>query len=102
MIGVFFICFFLINCRTSSPKKKDNLRRNVLFIIADDLNCDLGSYGNKKVKTPNIDRLAKRGMLFSAVVGSILVLINQGDQLYNGNFDQRLFLKIILTYTVNQ
>ena len=47
------------------PKKKDNLRRNVLFIIADDLNCDLGSYGNKKVKTPNIDRLAKRGMLFS-------------------------------------
>jgi len=65
MIGVFFISFFLINCRTSSPKKKDNLRRNVLFIIADDLNCDLGSYGNKLVKTPNIDRLAKRGMLFS-------------------------------------
>ena len=39
-------------------------------------------------------------MLFSAIVGTILVLINQGDQLYNGNFDQRLFLKIVLTYTV--
>ena len=37
---------------------------NVLLIIADDLNCDLGSYGNLVVKTPNIDRLANRGILF--------------------------------------
>ena len=37
---------------------------NVLLIIADDLNCDLGAYGNLVVKTPNIDRLAKRGILF--------------------------------------
>ena len=37
---------------------------NVLFIIADDLNCDLGIYGNNMVKTPNIDRLAQRGIVF--------------------------------------
>ena len=37
---------------------------NVLFIIADDLNCDLGSYGHPVVKTPNIDQLAKNGVLF--------------------------------------
>ena len=37
---------------------------NVLLIIADDLNCDLGAYKNLVVKTPNIDRLAKRGLLF--------------------------------------
>ena len=37
---------------------------NVLLIIADDLNCDLGAYGNSVVKTPNIDRLAERGVLF--------------------------------------
>ena len=37
--------------------KKDKL--NVLFIISDDLNCDLGIYGNKIVKTPTFKQLQK-------------------------------------------
>jgi iduronate 2-sulfatase len=39
---------------------------NVLFIISDDLTATaLGCYGNKLCKTPNIDRLATKGTLFS-------------------------------------
>ncbi len=39
-------------------------RPNVLFICVDDLKPRLGCYGDTEIKTPNIDRLAKRGTLF--------------------------------------
>ena len=39
-------------------------RPNVLFVVADDLNCSIGPYGDKSAKTPNLDRLARRGLTF--------------------------------------
>src|SRR5204863_1303107 len=39
---------------------------NIIFILADDLGYgDLGCYGQKKIKTPNIDRLASEGIRFT-------------------------------------
>ena len=41
-------------------------RPNVVYILADDLGMgDLSCYGQKKLQTPNIDRLATEGMLLS-------------------------------------
>ena len=39
-------------------------RPNVLFLMADDLNNFLGCYGNPWIRTPNLDRLAARGVRF--------------------------------------
>lgn len=37
---------------------------NVLFIACDDLRADLGCYGNDLVQSPNLDNLAKEGVIF--------------------------------------
>jgi uncharacterized sulfatase len=38
---------------------------NVLFVLVDDLNCDIACYGVGEVETPNIDALAERGVRFA-------------------------------------
>ncbi|MGD8500551.1 MAG: sulfatase-like hydrolase/transferase, partial [Phycisphaerales bacterium] len=40
-------------------------RPNILFIAIDDLRPELGCYGEKLVKTPNLDRLAREGLRFT-------------------------------------
>lgn len=53
------VCLFYY--ATSKAKEKPN----IVLMIADDVSVDdMGCYGNKVVKTPNIDRLAKEGMRF--------------------------------------
>jgi iduronate 2-sulfatase len=47
-----------------APAQQAGRRPNVLFIMADDLNNDFSTYGHPLVKTPNLDRLAARGVRF--------------------------------------
>jgi iduronate 2-sulfatase len=51
-------------CFSSAAIAAEMRRPNVLFLISDDLNTMLGCYGDPLIKTPNIDRLAARGVRF--------------------------------------
>ncbi|MCF7567044.1 arylsulfatase [Sabulilitoribacter arenilitoris] len=65
---IVLITISLTSCQTgkkneTKPKEKESSKPNIIFIMADDLGYgDLSCYGATKIKTPNIDKLAKKGI----------------------------------------
>ena len=55
-ITVLTICFYQVSSAIAD--------QNVLFIIADDLNCAISPYGDPIAQTPNLERIAARGLTF--------------------------------------
>jgi iduronate 2-sulfatase len=58
----FQLAFLVALCCTAFAAEPG--RPNVLFLISDDLNNCLGCYGDPRAKTPNLDKLAARGVRF--------------------------------------
>lgn len=54
----------ILNSFFSQASLAQKAKPNILFIAVDDLKPVIGAYGNKMIKTPNIDRLARRGTVF--------------------------------------
>ena len=50
--------------QSKSPASAGQHPMNVLFIASDDMRADIHVYGHKIAKTPNLDRLAKQGVMF--------------------------------------
>jgi arylsulfatase A-like enzyme len=60
IVALLTVVFFQITGAQKSSKP------NIIFILADDLGYgDIGCYGQQKISTPNIDRLAKMGVKFT-------------------------------------
>ena len=58
--------FAILICNAQENHVLDKSKPNIIYILADDLGYgDLSSYGQEKFTTPNIDKLAKEGMLFT-------------------------------------
>jgi arylsulfatase A-like enzyme len=64
----FSVALFLLSaCKKPDQTGSDNLLKpNIIYILADDLGYnELGCYGQDKILTPHIDRLASEGMKFT-------------------------------------
>lgn len=61
---ILFFSIILFSCQEN--KKEQTQKPNIIYILADDLGYgELGCYGQGKIETPNIDKLAETGMLFT-------------------------------------
>lgn len=58
------MAFPLMSSMVYGKAKAEQNRPNIIVFVADDAGMDFGCYGNKGIKTPNIDKLAKRGIRF--------------------------------------
>ena len=56
----------LLACVASILSAQTKRPPNIIYMLADDLGYgELGCYGQKKIRTPHVDRLAKEGMRFT-------------------------------------
>ena len=82
----------LSGCTQQENRPKD---LNVVYILADDLGYgDLGCYGQTKIHTPNIDRLAAEGMLFTQHYAGCTVSAPSRSALMTGREDSAAFMKV--------
>ncbi|MHA7130859.1 arylsulfatase [Algoriphagus namhaensis] len=57
---------FMISCASPPEQEASQTPPNIIFILADDLGYgDIGVFGQQYIDTPNLDRLAANGMIFT-------------------------------------
>ncbi len=95
------VYIFLLLAAYQEAEAQDKRRPNIIFIMSDDHAYQaISAYDNKLIKTPNIDRIAKMGMLFTnaSVTNSICapsratILTGKHSHLH-GKVDNHLVLK---------
>src|SRR3954453_8826732 len=83
---------------TATPVYAQTVEKpNIIFIFADDLGyADVGCYGAKGFKTPNIDRMAREGMRFTSFYTGCAVCSGSRAALLTGRHYQRVGVRPVL------
>ncbi len=95
MNKVFGFVLVLLLAGTHSPLATTAQKRpNIIFIFADDLGWgDLGSYGQKKIRTPNLDRMATEGIRFTSFYSGSPVCAPSRCSLMTGKHGGHAFIR---------
>src|SRR4051812_45549402 len=115
-LGLTFVCATLLACAAPAGGVGAQVRRgqgqrrppNIVLIVADDLGRgDLGAYGQRFIRTPNLDRMARDGMRFTDAYAaspvcapsraSFMMGLHQGHARIRGNMNrnnERVSLKL--------
>src|SRR5512147_2680577 len=66
VFGALFLSAAIFPFAAKANAASTPAKPNIIFILSDDLaQGDLGCYGQKLIKTPNMDRMAREGMRFT-------------------------------------
>ncbi|MBT3382803.1 MAG: sulfatase [Prolixibacteraceae bacterium] len=86
-VFLFFSFFAMVSCQ---PKMVEPTKPNILFILADDFGYhDLSVTGSKFYETPNIDRIANEGMIFTDGYATCQVCSPSRASIMSGKFPAR-------------
>lgn len=79
---------------TETDNSKQEIPPNIIYILADDLGYgDLSCYGQQRFNTPNIDRLAQEGMLFTQHYSGSTVCAPSRSALMTGQHTGHTFIR---------
>lgn len=100
------LCLTLLTCAAltrgtgaQARRGKSQRRPNIVFVVADDLGRgDLGAYGQRFIRTPNLDRMAREGVRFTGAYAaspvcapsraSFITGLHQGHARIRGNMNR--------------
>ena len=82
----FKLCLFPFMLFSAEGKRKPN----IIFLLSDDQSTySLGCYGNKDVKSPEIDRLAEDGMVFDRHYDTTAICMASRASVMTGMFEYK-------------
>ncbi|WP_319232164.1 sulfatase-like hydrolase/transferase [Draconibacterium orientale] len=85
-----YLLLITITLFSCGPKKQEVSKPNVLFILVDDYGyTDCSVMGSKYYETPNIDRIAREGMLFTDGYATCQVCSPSRASILSGKFPAR-------------
>jgi arylsulfatase A-like enzyme len=85
------LAFVIFNARAQKPSVDREQKPNFVIIYADDLGYgDIGCFGAKDIKTPNIDRMAKDGIRFTSFYSASPVCSPSRAALLTGRYPIRM------------